>query len=101
MKKTAILTLFYGNYNYGGLLQGYALKKTIDALPESEADILRYKDGINPIYSGLRQQMKQYGAKMIVAKIIEKGLEKGTFLIEKKIRRRLTLCCLLYTSRCV
>lgn len=92
MKKTAILTLFYGNYNYGGLLQGYALKKTIDALPESEADILRYKDGINPIYSGLRQQMKQYGAKMIVAKIIEKGLEKGTFLIQRKIRRRLTLC---------
>ena len=44
MKKTAILTLFYGNYNYGGLLQGYALKKTIDAFPESEADILRYKD---------------------------------------------------------
>lgn len=31
-KKVAILTLYYRNYNYGGLLQSYALQKSIDKL---------------------------------------------------------------------
>ncbi len=92
MKKIAILTLFYKNYNYGGLLQGYALKNTIDSFEESQADVLRYKDGINPIYSGLKQQIRQYGPKMFASKIIEKGMEKCTFLISKKIQKRFVLC---------
>lgn len=32
MKKIAILTLYYHNYNYGGLLQAYALQKSIEKL---------------------------------------------------------------------
>lgn len=92
MRKVAILTLFYRNYNYGGLLQGYALKKTIDSFSDVQADVLRYKDGVNPIYSGIRQQVKQYGPKMFASKVIEKGIEKCTFLINKKIQKRFVLC---------
>ena len=31
-KKIAILTLYYQNYNYGGLLQAYALQKIIETM---------------------------------------------------------------------
>ena len=32
MKKVAILTLYYHNYNYGGMLQSYALQKAIEEM---------------------------------------------------------------------
>lgn len=91
MRKVAILTLFYRNYNYGGLLQGYALQKAIDSMDDVQADILKYRDGDNPIYSNVRQQAKQYGLKAFIKKFFEKCLEKMTFLIRGKIACRLKL----------
>lgn len=91
MKKVAILTLFYRNYNYGGLLQGYALKKTIDSIEGVNADVLRYLNGDNPIYNNLMQQTKQYGKRMFVKKVLEKSVEKGTFIIKNKIANRFKL----------
>lgn len=87
--KVAILTLFYKNYNYGGVLQGYALKEYINNVKGSKAHILKYKDGRNPIYASMKEQLKQYGVGAFVGKLWEKGLEKFTFLIEKKIEKRM------------
>lgn len=39
MKKTAVITLVYQNYNYGGVLQAYALQKEIERLG-CECDII-------------------------------------------------------------
>lgn len=59
MKKTAILTLYYHNYNYGGLLQAYAMQKTITKLGY-EAEQICYKlesgyDGWNPIKASIKK----------------------------------------------
>lgn len=88
MGRVAILTLFYRNYNYGGVLQGYALKKTIEKESGNTVDILRYKDGKNPIYSNVIEQSKQYGFKAFFSKIFEKILEKCSFIINRKIGTR-------------
>ncbi len=40
MKKTAIVTLFHGNYNYGGVLQAYALQNCLLEMGV-ESDVLR------------------------------------------------------------
>ena len=39
MKKIAILTLYYHNYNYGGILQAYALQKVIEKMGFSSEQI--------------------------------------------------------------
>lgn len=59
MKKTAILTLYYHNYNYGGLLQAYALQKAITDLGY-QAEQISYKlasgyDGWNPIKASIKK----------------------------------------------
>lgn len=59
MKKTAILTLYYHNYNYGGLLQAYAMQKAITKLGY-EAEQICYKlesgyDGWNPIKASIKK----------------------------------------------
>lgn len=59
MKKTAILTLYYHNYNYGGLLQAYALQKAITKLGH-QAKQISYKlesgyDGWNPIKASMKK----------------------------------------------
>lgn len=61
MKKTAILTLYYHNYNYGGLLQAYALQKAITKLGY-QAEQISYKlesgyDGWNPIKASMKKPM--------------------------------------------
>ena len=58
MKDAAILTKYYKNYNYGGMLQGYALHKAIRDLGYS-VDIVSYDVNANPnpVYPGLRQKM--------------------------------------------
>lgn len=61
MKKTAILTLYYHNYNYGGLLQAYALQKAITELGH-QAKQISYRlesgyDGWNPIKASIKKPM--------------------------------------------
>ena len=59
MKKTAILTLYYHNYNYGGLLQAYALQKAITDLGHP-AEQISYRlesgyDDWNPIKASIKK----------------------------------------------
>lgn len=59
MKKTAILTLYYHNYNYGGLLQAYALQKVITDLGHP-AEQISYRlesgyDDWNPIKASIKK----------------------------------------------
>lgn len=68
-KKIAILTLYYHNYNYGGLLQAYALQKAITDLGY-QAEQISYKlesgyDGWNPIKASIKKPMAYlyHGAK--------------------------------------
>ena len=83
MKDVAILTKYYKNYNYGGMLQGYALHKVVQNLGYS-CDIISYNVGENknPVYSNLLQQCKQYGIKPASGKVIEKCTGKMKFLIK-------------------
>lgn len=47
MKKIGILTLYYKNYNYGGLLQAYALRQVVENLGYDceQISFVRNKDG--------------------------------------------------------
>lgn len=61
MKKVAILTLYYHNYNYGGLLQAYALQKAITKLGY-QAEQISYRlesgyGGWNPIKASVKKPM--------------------------------------------
>ena len=93
MKDAAILTKYYKNYNYGGMLQGYALHKVIKDLGYS-VDIVSYDVNANPnpVYPGLRQQIKQYGAGAAVEKAGEKAIGKCRFLISGLLKDRARLC---------
>ena len=92
MKDAAILTKYYKNYNYGGMLQGYALHKVIKDLGYS-VDIVSYDVNANPnpVYPGLRQQIKQYGAGAAVEKAGEKAIGKCRFLISGLLKDRARL----------
>ena len=59
IKTTAILTLYYHNYNYGGLLQAYALQKAITDLGH-QAEQISYKlesgyDGWSPVKASIKK----------------------------------------------
>ena len=61
IKKMAILTLYYHNYNYGGLLQAYALQKAITKLGY-QAEQISYKlesgyDSWNPTKASIKKPM--------------------------------------------
>lgn len=91
-RKIAILTLFHGNNNWGGVLQGFALKQIIEKLyPDSVVDILNYRSGVNIVYPSLFKQMLQYPL-MEIPKVVAKRVLKRNkgYVIEKlKIRREL------------
>ena len=89
MKDACILTKFYKNYNYGGMLQGYALKRAVRDLGYS-VDLISYDVNANPnpVYPGLRQQIEQYGPFSAVEKAGEKAVAKGSFLISDILARR-------------
>lgn len=89
MDKIAILTLFYKNYNYGGVLQGYALTQVLNSLGYS-SEIIAYDNGLNqnPIYKNLKEQCCQYSLSEAITKVIEKSIEKLTFLIKCQIQGR-------------
>ncbi len=91
MKDIAILTKYYKNYNYGGVLQGYALKRTLEE-KGYETDIISYDVGKNknPIYKSVVEQSKQYGIKSAINKIIEKVIGKFKFFIKDILNDRIT-----------
>lgn len=90
MKDVAILTKFYKNYNFGGMLQGYALCKVIKSLGYS-VDIISYdvNKNINPIYPNIWIQAKQYGIKSFIFKVFEKIIGHSTFLIKDILNARI------------
>ncbi len=80
--KIGILTLFYGNINWGGVLQGYALKTVIEELalecgiPDCRVDIVEYSGGVNPVYPSLKSQLRQYSVGEIFKRVTESFLRK-------------------------
>lgn len=73
--KIGILTLFDGNYNYGGILQACALCKILNDLGR-DCKVLSYIDTVNPVYPTLRKQLSQYGFREILSKLAEKVYAK-------------------------
>lgn len=74
--KIGILTLFHGNCNWGGVLQGYALKTLIETkIPDAKADLLIYK-GSNIVYTSRIRQVMQYSTMGIVQKVAKRLIGK-------------------------
>lgn len=91
MKDIAILTKYYKNYNYGGVLQGYALKRVLEEMGY-KVDIISYdvRKNRNPIYKSVIEQSKQYGIKSAINKVFEKTTGKFKFLIRGTLNKRIT-----------
>lgn len=89
MKDVAILTKYYKNYNYGGMLQGYALHKVISDLGYT-CDIISYDVGSNknPVYSSLLEQCRQYGLLSAIEKVSEKAVGKCKIFIKDILSAR-------------
>lgn len=65
--KIGILTLFHGNKNWGGVLQGYALKSFIENnYSNACVEIICYKSSKNIIYNSRIKQALQYSPKEII-----------------------------------
>ena len=92
MKDVAILTKYYKNYNYGGMLQGYALYSIIKSLGYS-VDIISYDVGknANSVYPSIIQQIKQYGVGAAIPKVAEKIIAKGKYFIKDILEERVKL----------
>ena len=92
MKDVAILTKYYRNYNYGGMLQGYALYSAIKSLGYS-VDIISYdvRKNANSVYPSIIQQTKQYGLSAAIPKVAEKVIAKGNFFIKDILEERTKL----------
>ena len=89
MKDVAILTKFYKNYNYGGMLQGYALQRVISQLGFT-ADLVSYDvtKNANSVYPSILIQAKQYGTKAALSKVGEKAIGKGKVFIKEVLSDR-------------
>lgn len=74
-----ILTLFHENNNWGGNLQGYALKSYIEEnFENANVDLINYKSGVNVVYKNKFEQMSQYEPMEILKKIPERVIKKKT-----------------------
>lgn len=77
--RVGILTLFHGNNNWGGDLQGYALKAYIeDNFKDTNVDLIKYRSGVNVIYKSKFEQMEQYGPSEVIKKISERIVKRKT-----------------------
>lgn len=76
MEKVGILTLYTNNYNYGGILQSYALCKTINDM-EKECKVIAYSGNRNIVYKSIKDRIKQYNLNEIIEKIKERIVEKS------------------------
>lgn len=70
MKRVAICTLFYNNYNYGGILQCFALYKVLENMGCS-TEVISYDDKAcqNPIYPTNLSRCSQYSIREIIFKL--------------------------------
>ena len=67
--KVGILTLFHYNNNWGGVLQGYALKTLLESeFTDLQADLIYYRSNANAIYPNKLRQALQYGPVEILKK---------------------------------
>ena len=84
MKKAGILTLYYKNYNFGGLLQAYALQKVLNDKFEIDAEQIRYSFYVEDksIGKGENIHLKENN---IIYKI---GIDFFTQMKKKKINTR-------------
>ncbi len=89
--RIGVLTLFHGNRNWGGNLQGYALKSYIEEnFPNCSADLIQYRSGKNVIYKNKLEQMLQYGPIEAIKKISQQFSKKktpGDDLLKDRIKR--------------
>lgn len=85
--KIAILTLFNGNYNYGGFLQAYALAYVLNKM-DCVAYQIKVSGGKNLIYPSRLSQCRQYSLQEIILKIQEKLIERKNTCIESRINER-------------
>lgn len=86
MKKTAgIITLYYGNNNYGGLAQSYALYKAVEALGY-DTELISYKRTMRaaaPVRASLLEKIRRNSVSGLLDRYYRKGKEK----LERKLER--------------
>ena len=86
MKNTAgIITLYYGNNNYGGLAQSYALYKAVAALGY-DAELISYKRTMHaaaPVRVSLLEKIRRNSISGLCDRYYRKGKEK----LERKLER--------------
>ena len=86
--KIGILTLFHENYNWGGVLQGYALKTYLETSFENvQADLLIYH-GKNIVYESKIKQITQYSLREIVGKVMRMIRTKDDSSLQKMLSGR-------------
>ena len=96
--KIGILTLFFNNMNWGGVLQGYALKTYLERrYPNATVDILKYQSGKNIVYSSRFQQALQYSPVEILKRLSQKK-EKETHTDTRKILEKRAELFLAFTA---
>lgn len=96
MKKIGIITLYNNNYNYGGILQAYALCKTINDMG-NECKVIDYSGNRNIIYTSLKERIRQYNLIEIFKKsrdiIDQKVNSKKIQLIVNKRKEMFDIFC--------
>lgn len=93
MKKIGITTIFTGNNNYGGVLQAYALQQSIRNMlsKDYEVEHINFEYNHNPIYHNLLSRSRQYSLGQIIKKFKEICIERKTYQISDKLKKRLSL----------
>ena len=87
--KIGILTLFHNNYNWGGVLQGYALKQLLEReIPAVQVDILIYENGKNVIYTNKIRQAMQYTPREIICKALSAIVMVEKRTTDQKLKQR-------------
>lgn len=90
--KIGILTLFHGNNNWGGVLQGYALKTLLEQKYENvQVDILVYKSKNNIVYPSILKQMQQYNVREIFSLVNKKINKKSVRKVHGYLKERYKL----------
>lgn len=87
--KIGILTLFHGNYNWGGVLQGYALKHYLESnFPSATADLLKYDGTKNIIYDSRIKQILQYNPADVIKKASGRLNRKNDHQLAGYVKKR-------------
>jgi coenzyme F420-reducing hydrogenase beta subunit len=89
MLKIGILTLFHGNMNWGGVLQGYALKTLLsNTYKNAQVDLLIYHDGYSVVYPSVWKQLLQYSPTDIVRQGLKRFVRQKTPSIAVRMKNR-------------